>query len=262
MDNAAKVPQSSIGVILAAPWHSQEAKEAKRLAHALAERGDYPVQVGYCGQDGFGVQNHASSLRDSILEAIRQGMRRIFVVPIVAQGRPIGMQQEVQNLVSALQDQHPDTELIYVDLGGEQCPKSGAGQLRHGRFGRGWSFHRPRSWARMMKGRGWDDAQLADCIADRLERYGPDLGQDPNRIIRLSALKADQVCTLYHLAGGRHMASRLATLGFTPGAELTMVQNYGWGPVIVQLRDTRIALGRREAYTILVIPEAETHDAS
>jgi ferrous iron transport protein A len=51
---------------------------------------------------------------------------------------------------------------------------------------------------------------------------------------------------------GQALASRLATLGFTPGTELVMVQNYGWGPIIVQVRDTRIALGRGEASKIQI----------
>jgi len=46
--------------------------------------------------------------------------------------------------------------------------------------------------------------------------------------------------------------SRLATLGFTPGAKLTMVQNFGRGPLIVSIRGTRIALGRGEAAKVHV----------
>jgi ferrous iron transport protein A len=46
--------------------------------------------------------------------------------------------------------------------------------------------------------------------------------------------------------------SRLATLGFTPGAKLTMVQNFGRGPLIVSIRGTRIALGRGEATKVRV----------
>ncbi len=52
--------------------------------------------------------------------------------------------------------------------------------------------------------------------------------------------------------------SRLATLGFTPGATLTMVQNFGRGPLIVNIRSTRIALGRGEAAKVLV--ERTTND--
>jgi ferrous iron transport protein A len=51
--------------------------------------------------------------------------------------------------------------------------------------------------------------------------------------------------------------SHLAPLGFTPGARVEMVQNFGHGPVIVMVRGTRIALGRGEAQKIIVTPLAE-----
>ena len=70
--------------------------------------------------------------------------------------------------------------------------------------------------------------------------------------IPLCSLKPDHIGTIHSLKGGHTLTSRLATLGFTPGTELTMVQNYGWGPVIVQVRDTRIALGRGEARKVQV----------
>jgi ferrous iron transport protein A len=59
------------------------------------------------------------------------------------------------------------------------------------------------------------------------------------------------------MQGGHDFLSRLASLGFTPGARLRVVQNYGRGPLIVSLRDTRVALGRGEAEKILVEPVAE-----
>ena len=51
---------------------------------------------------------------------------------------------------------------------------------------------------------------------------------------------------------GRHEASRLASLGLTPGAEVNMTQNLGRGPLIITVRGTRVALGRREAAKIYV----------
>ena len=54
---------------------------------------------------------------------------------------------------------------------------------------------------------------------------------------------------------GRGIVARLASLGFTPGVEVTMVQNYGRGPLIVEVRGTRVALGRREATRVLVSRE-------
>lgn len=56
------------------------------------------------------------------------------------------------------------------------------------------------------------------------------------------------------LAGGQGFVSRLAALGFTLGAEVVMMQNFGRGPLIVLVRDTRIALGRGEATRVVVEP--------
>jgi ferrous iron transport protein A len=70
--------------------------------------------------------------------------------------------------------------------------------------------------------------------------------------ITLSSLAPGEVGVVYELAGGWGFMSRLATLGFTPGAELTMVQNFGHGPLIVNIRGTRIALGRGEAAKVHV----------
>ncbi len=57
------------------------------------------------------------------------------------------------------------------------------------------------------------------------------------------------VCSLH---GGRLFCSRAANLGFTTGAEVTVIQNYGKGPMLVALRGTRVALGRAEAASVMV----------
>jgi len=75
--------------------------------------------------------------------------------------------------------------------------------------------------------------------------------------IPLAELAQDQVGTVTEVRGGPGLISRLATLGFTPGVPLTMVQNYGRGPLIVRVRDTRIALGRGEALKIAVARRSE-----
>jgi ferrous iron transport protein A len=66
-------------------------------------------------------------------------------------------------------------------------------------------------------------------------------------MVPLSKLDAGEVGIVRHLAGGRGFVGRVAALGFTRDAEVAMVQNFGHGPVIVIVRDTRIALGRGEA---------------
>ena len=51
-------------------------------------------------------------------------------------------------------------------------------------------------------------------------------------------------------------------MGFTPGARLRVIQNRGRGPLIVAVRDTRVALGRGEAEKILVERLAGNGDGS
>ncbi len=72
-------------------------------------------------------------------------------------------------------------------------------------------------------------------------------------MVPLSKLDAGEVGVVRELRGGRGVVSRLAVLGFTPDAEVMMVQNFGRGPLIVTVRDTRIALGRGEAGKIRVV---------
>jgi len=69
---------------------------------------------------------------------------------------------------------------------------------------------------------------------------------------RLSELNAGEQAIIEGCDAGHMLVSRLSALGFTPDAPVTMVQNFGYGPVIVSVRDTRIALGRGEAAKIRV----------
>lgn len=68
----------------------------------------------------------------------------------------------------------------------------------------------------------------------------------------LSALPAGRRGVIHSLQGGHEFRSRVANLGFTTGAQVTIRQNYGHGPVLVALRGTLVALGRREASLVLV----------
>jgi Fe2+ or Zn2+ uptake regulation protein/Fe2+ transport system protein FeoA len=71
----------------------------------------------------------------------------------------------------------------------------------------------------------------------------------------LSALPAGRQVVVDSLEGGHEFRSRLANLGFTAGARLKIVQNYGHGPMLVSLRGTLIALGRAEAARVVVAAE-------
>ncbi len=68
----------------------------------------------------------------------------------------------------------------------------------------------------------------------------------------LSTVRSGQHGIVRALRGGRTFRSRAANLGFTAGAQVEVIQNYGSGPMIVALRGTRVALGRAEADNVLV----------
>ena len=72
------------------------------------------------------------------------------------------------------------------------------------------------------------------------------------RLLRLGELKVGERATVQGFDGGHSLVSRLSALGFTPQTQVVMRQNFGSGPVIVKVRDTRIALGRGEAMKVLV----------
>lgn len=71
-------------------------------------------------------------------------------------------------------------------------------------------------------------------------------------MISLTDIKPGGQGVVRALHGGRHFKSRLAALGFTPGAPVEMVRNHRIGPIIVSIRGTQVALGRGEAKRVLV----------
>lgn len=70
--------------------------------------------------------------------------------------------------------------------------------------------------------------------------------------VALADLPTGEHGVVIHLAGGRELLGRMATLGLTPGTAITVLRNSGRGPLIVLVRNTRIALGRGEARKIKV----------
>ena len=68
----------------------------------------------------------------------------------------------------------------------------------------------------------------------------------------LNEVPAGQNVIVRRLCGGKSFVNRMAALGFTVGAEVHVIQNYGRGPLITQVRGVRIALGRGEAFKVLI----------
>lgn len=69
---------------------------------------------------------------------------------------------------------------------------------------------------------------------------------------KLSDLKTGERAVILDFRGGRTINNRLASIGFTPGAVVSMATNYGLGPLIVLVRGSRVALGRGEAAKIII----------
>ena len=91
------------------------------------------------------------------------------------------------------------------------------------------------------------------------ERLTPPGGSScrDNGLVPLSTLRPGERGVIEDMACGRGLLSRMTCLGFTPGASVTMLQNYGRGPLIALVRDARVALGRGEAARILVHREPQ-----
>jgi ferrous iron transport protein B len=70
--------------------------------------------------------------------------------------------------------------------------------------------------------------------------------------MQLMELQPGKKAVIRRLEGGRPVLARLAALGFTPGAILTVLRSGNHGPLLISLRGSRVALGRDEAASIFV----------
>lgn len=128
-----------------------------------------------------------------------------------------GLNSNLAELVAGMQERYPEVEIICT-----QPPVDKAGYAE-------WIISKLREHDPAYLGTGAD--------------FGP---------VRLAALKTGERAVIDGFDAGHTLVSRLSALGFTPNTAVTMLQNFGNGPVIVSVRDTRIALGRGEATKIRV----------
>ena len=84
---------------------------------------------------------------------------------------------------------------------------------------------------------------------------------DHEPVCPLTLAPVGQDLRLCQLCKGRKMARRLAELGLTPGVCLRVVQDAG-GPLLVSVRNSRVALGRGIADKLLeqIMPQDETSE--
>lgn len=67
----------------------------------------------------------------------------------------------------------------------------------------------------------------------------------------LSNISVGQSVRLIRVNAGRRLSHRLAELGLTPGIEFSVLRDNG-GPLLISVRDSRIAIGRGMANKISV----------
>lgn len=79
------------------------------------------------------------------------------------------------------------------------------------------------------------------------------MGEDVH-VTPLATLEPGSTAIVTSLPNTRALASQLVSMGFTLGAEVTMIDNRRRGPVLVQVRGTRVALGRNQARVVAVRP--------
>ncbi len=70
----------------------------------------------------------------------------------------------------------------------------------------------------------------------------------------LGTLPIGTEAKITRIHGGRYLVKRLSEMGFTPGTKVKIVHNHNpyMGPVLVEIKDSRIALGRGVSMKIMV----------
>jgi len=73
--------------------------------------------------------------------------------------------------------------------------------------------------------------------------------------IPLAMLPENNEAKVVEIRGGRGLVRRLSELGFTPGTTVKLLFSNSPGPALVDVRGSRIALGRGLLMKIFVDPE-------
>ena len=75
---------------------------------------------------------------------------------------------------------------------------------------------------------------------------------EKKRITALSAIKRNEQCRVLTIAGGGGMRSKMYNLGVHETERVKVVQNRGFGPLVIDIGGTRLILGRRMAERLWV----------
>ena len=81
-----------------------------------------------------------------------------------------------------------------------------------------------------------------------------------NSIIPLAFLLENKQARVVKVVGGRGLVRRLYELGFTTGTKVKVISSSSPGPMLVDVRGVRIALGRGVTMKIIVNQGETCHD--
>jgi ferrous iron transport protein A len=185
-------------------------QQLDQVARDIRARGNYgSVVVSYC-------QGGDPSVEEAVERAIGGGARWIVVVPMVfslagyspCERLPVLPLNTLRQQVTQIQARHPGVTIVHANP-----------QFGH--------------------------EHQVDLFLSVIREYEP--ATVKKSTCHLNDLATGESALVLELDGGTHFRGRMASLGFTPGATVKMIQNYGHGAVIVSLRGTRVALGRGEA---------------
>jgi ferrous iron transport protein A len=169
---------------------------------------------GYQGVESVRLTDEETALHQAIERLLAAGARRVLITPTLLVGDSQAVGCRVTEELKRYQKARPDIQFRYV------CPSV-----------------EPDPHARLLA----TALQAAD---------DPEVRPDA---VPLSLLPTHQGGTVHNLNGGHEFVSRMSALGFVPGSEVQVVQNFGAGPMIVAVQGTRIALGREEARKVRVL---------
>ena len=68
----------------------------------------------------------------------------------------------------------------------------------------------------------------------------------------LAMASPGEVVKIADLRGGRGLTRKLADMGLVPGTRVRIINSCGPGPVVLEVRGTRLALGHGMSYKIMV----------
>lgn len=74
--------------------------------------------------------------------------------------------------------------------------------------------------------------------------------RDP--LIPLAMASSGEIVRLVDIRAGRELSRRLADMGLTPGTNVKVINNQRPGPVIIDLRGSRLVLGYGMAQKVMV----------